>query len=69
MTNLADIEQYFDKNGIPDDPWRIDKGSVCFNPALMVKTHIATLKRYSGNSTFLPYWYRLIRYYGYCKNR
>jgi len=67
MTTLSDIEKYFAEHGIPKGKWRIDKGSVCVEPELMVSTHIKTLKNYSGNSTFLPHWDRLLGFYLHCK--
>lgn len=69
MTTLADIEDYFDENGIPDEPWQIDSGSVCRDPELMVRTHVSTLKNYSGNPTFLPHWERLLGYYKHLNKR
>lgn len=66
---ITDIEKYFTKNGIPKEPWRIDKGSICVKPELMVKTHIATWKMYEGNYIFFPYRDRLVSYYLHCKKQ
>ncbi|MEI2822960.1 MAG: DUF6371 domain-containing protein [Chitinophagaceae bacterium] len=57
--DIAELENYFASIKLPTQPIKLDQCSTITNCSLFIESHIATLKLYNGNKTFLPYLERL----------
>lgn len=65
--NLSQIEDFFNKNGIPNGPIRLNVCEVWNEPKKLVSSHIVILKANSGNKAYMPYYNRLIKIVEYVK--
>ena len=57
------------RNGKFPKEIRLDKGSVITDVPKFIESHIKTLEANSGNKTFKPYYYRLIKILKYDTTR
>lgn len=47
---------------IPEGPFKLDKATTITNPRGFVNAHISICKGFKGNTLYLPYLERLIRF-------
>jgi hypothetical protein len=61
---LADMQTYFEGIELPTEPVVLSPGTTILNCATFVRNHIATVRAYDGDKTFLPYLERLRAFRG-----
>jgi hypothetical protein len=59
LWKIEELEAFFKRSAIPNQPIRLNQCSVINNPHLFIKGHLATVKHNNGKRTFLPYLKRL----------
>lgn len=69
VIRLAELIVFFDSHKLDEEPFRLNAGSVITNKSKFVASHIEYLKSNSGNTTFRPYYDRLIQLYNHEKNK
>ena len=57
--DIAELENYFASIELPTQPIKLNRWSTITDCSLFIESHLATVKRNNGNSTFLPYLNRL----------
>lgn len=57
--DITALESYFKSIELPGEPVKLNQCSTITNVPLFIDSHLATVKHYNGNRTFLPYFNRL----------
>lgn len=57
--DIAELENYFSGIELPTQPVKLNSYSTIMNCTLFLESHLSAVKANNGNSTFLPYLYRL----------
>jgi hypothetical protein len=65
--NLFELEEFFHDRELPETLDLNQYGKV-LNIRKFIDSHIATLKNYSGNKRFMPFYNRLLEVYCRIKN-
>jgi hypothetical protein len=59
---LTQLTDYFANKQLNNDVIQLDSCTTIINQKLFVTSHLNALKNNSGNSTYLPYYFRLVRF-------
>lgn len=57
--DIKELENYFTNIKLPTEPIKLNQYSTLKNCSLFIEKHLATVKQFNGNITFLPYLNRL----------
>lgn len=56
---ITELERYFETTTLPSVPLNLNRWSIITNVQGFIDSHLAVVKNYNGNKTFLPYLERL----------
>lgn len=56
---ITELEEFFKISKIPDEPIRIDSGSIITDLKLFIRTHLLIVRSQNGNMRYKPYLDRM----------
>jgi hypothetical protein len=67
--HISTIRAYFDTEGYPDSPVRLDQATVITDTKLFVESSLEILESHPGVEGYTPYYTRLLDLYLICINQ
>jgi len=61
--HVTEIQEYFEANGTPTGPVRLDPATLITDPEKFVESHLSILKCNPGKRAYKPYYDRLLAFY------